>query len=241
MTADRSAASPHDPIICLISSYREGTLIQGAIRSALPLDCPIIVYEGATSVTKPGGPKTDLGKFEQNVFEFYYSDWADEASKRNAMLSYARGLHQFREREQFWILTLDADEILLWAEYLPEWLDALRPGYPLTDENIVPLKLTVPGVDEETRNGLMTWIQPSRLVHSSLIDRYDIGLLRARTPDDKPLWFAAYRSEIPPAFGEPHIHHRYYLRRGQRNQARGTLLENRERDAVERRERESLD
>lgn len=216
----------HDPIVCLISSYREGELIQGAIRSVLPLNCPILVFEGPTSVQRPGGPKTEVGNFSDRLCGWKHGEWIDEAAKRNEMLEHARS--EMRHNP-FWLLTVDADEILVWAEYLPDWLNVLRPGYPASNENIVPMKLTMPGTDDETINGPVTWIQPSRLIHSSIIDHYQIGLLVAETPDGKQASYTAYRSAMPPCFGEPHIHHRYYLRRGDRAKMRGTDLERKER------------
>lgn len=215
----------HDPIVILISSFREDELIQGAIRSVLPLDAPILVYEGPTTPTPPlgVGGKTSLGRMKDEVATFYRAEWMSEADKRNAMLAEARERMGGRP---FWIHTLDADEILVWSEYLPDWLNALKPGHPRSVENVAPLKVTVPGVDEYTKNGLATYIQPSRLVHSSFLDHYEVGLVYARSPEGSALDFSAYRSEIPPAYGEPHIHHRYYLRRGkQRRALRGTDLE----------------
>lgn len=220
----------HDPIVCLISSYREGELIQGAIRSASACADRIIVWEGATNAkaSPTAGEKTKLGPMQLEVNDFHSGIWPDESAKRNAMLELAR---KWMKGKPFWILTLDADEILLWGEYLGDWLNALRPGYPRSDQNVAPLKLTVPGFDDETKNGPVTYIQPSRLVHSSLVGRYTNGLVLAETPDGAKLDFSAYRSENPPVFGEPHIHHRYYLRRPDRAAMRGTVLE---RDELER-------
>lgn len=216
----------HDPVVCLISSFREGELIQGAIRSAVPCSEKIIVWEGSTNPkASPGmGEKTRLGDMGTAVSNFHVGAWGDEAKKRNAMLQHARDLMQ----KPFWILTLDADEILVWSEYLGDWLNALRPGYPRSDQNVVPVKITVPGYDEETKHGPATYIQPSRLVHSSLVARYTNGLVLAVTPDGAKLDFSAYRSEIPPVVGEPHIHHRYYLRRPDRAKTRGYQLEQEE-------------
>lgn len=214
----------HDPIVCLISSYREGELIQGALRSVFAVGCPVVWFEGATSVTKPGGPKTDIGMWGLPVCSSRRGEWPDEASKRNAMLDVAR---EVVGGNPFWILTVDADEILLWGEYLSDWLNALQPGYP-NGENVVPMKLTVPATDELTHNGPITWIQPSRLIHSCIIDHYVTGLAVAETPDGKEAVFNAERSYTPPCFGEPHIHHRYYLRRGERGKLRGANLEAKE-------------
>lgn len=214
----------HDPVVCLISCYREGELIQGAIRSAKPCADRIMVWEGSTNakVSPTAGEKTRLGPMQLEVDELYSGTWKDEAAKRNAMLDRARGWMKGRP---FWILTLDADEILLWSEYLGDWLNALRPGYPRSDQNVVPMKITVPGWDDETKNGPATYIQPSRLVHSSLVKEYTNGLVLAVTPDGAKLDFSAYRSETPPVLGEPHIHHRYYLRRPDRAAMRGYALE----------------
>lgn len=217
----------HDPVVCLISSFREGELIQGAIRSAIPCSERIIVWEGSTNpkASSGMGEKTRLGEvWNPETMSFHVGAWGDEAKKRNAMLQTARDLM----RKPFWILTLDADEILVWSEYLGDWLNALRPGYPRSDQNVVPLKVTVPGYDEETKFGPATYIQPSRLVHSSLVGEYTNGLVLATTPDGAKLDFSSYRSEYPPVVGEPHIHHRYYLRRPDRAKTRGYQLEQEE-------------
>lgn len=219
----------HDPICCLISSYREGELIQGAIYSASACADRIIVWEGSTNAkaSPTAGERTKIGRQQLEVDQLHSGIWRDEASKRNEMLQAARDHY----RKPFWILTLDADEILLWGEYLGDWLNALRPGYPRSDQNVAPLKLTVPGFDDETKNGPVTYVQPSRLVHSSLIGGYTNGLVLATTPSGDKLDFSAYRSGNPPVFGEPHIHHRYYLRRPDRAKMRGTALE---RDELQR-------
>lgn len=219
----------HDPVVCLISSFREGELIQGAIRSASQCSDRIMVWEGATNAkaSPTAGEKTRLGPMGVHVNDLHYGTWGDEAQKRNAMVQSARE----HMRKPFWMLTLDADEILVWSEYLGDWLNALRPGYPRSDQNVVPIKITVPGYDDETKHGPATYIQPSRLVHSSLVGQYTNGLVLAVTPDGAKLDFSAYRSEIPPIVGEPHIHHRYYLRRPDRAAIRGYQLE---KDELER-------
>jgi len=192
----------------------------------MPCADRIIVWEGSTNpkASPTAGEKTRIGPMQLAVNEFKTGSWGDEAKKRNAMLSSARHVIG----KPFWILTLDADEILVWSEYLTDWLNALRPGYPRSDQNVVPLKITVPGYDEETKHGPATYIQPSRLVHSSLIDHYTNGLVLAVTPDGAKLDFSSYRSELPPVVGEPHIHHRYYLRRPDRARTRGYQLEQEE-------------
>lgn len=218
----------HDPIVCLVSTFREGELVQGALRSILPLGCDVIVYEGATSAKSSPtlGRRTDLGDFFHSWpgrLWFTEGEWRDEAAKRNAMLDHARTIMEGRP---FWALTLDADEILLWAEYLPDWLAILHPsGPPDYEQSVLPLKEIQPG-EPWTEHGPATMIHPSRCVHSSFLGEYVTGLVVARTPDGAlEANFTWYPSPLPPVQGEPHLHHRYYLRTGDRAELRSYRLE----------------
>lgn len=235
----------HDPICALISTYKDGTMVQGTIKSLHRAGIDnIIVCEGAWAKDAPDGPATDLG-----VYKRYRLDtrtlFENEADKRNHMLKAARVR---MKGKPFWIFTIDADEILVWGEYLSDWLNVLKPP----QEAIVPIKITIPGAgwqditqdmrvtefdsDEEIewRNSLyerisafhtVTYFAPSHLVHSTLIHHYNLGILEAVTTEGKMVNFATIRSPTEPFQGEPHLHHRYYLRRGERFKFRGSELE----------------
>lgn len=195
----------------LITSYKEGTLIQGTIRSTINLPGTVFVAEGGFWNQDVEGEPTDVGFGNRNNLIVWNGTWESETAKRNEMLNRARE----RYEKDFWILTIDADEILVWGEYLVDWLRQLSPGYPESQENIVPMKRTEDKWNKK-KGFFHTDIAPSRLIHSSVIERYEVGTLRFRTPDNKEGSLHHYSSPKPPIYGEPHIHHRHYLRRGER-------------------------
>lgn len=184
----------------------------------------IIVFEGLTETEHVPGPETDLGSYRR--YMVYNSQWASESQKRTQMLEHARR----KLKCEFWMLLIDGDEILLWGEYLRDWLNVLEPGID-SPENIVPLKVTeantrwmevdVNGTVIEVPNGALTFVSSSHLYHSCIIDHYHVGAWQIVTPYDGRIAALDNRdSERPPAYGEPHIHHRPYLRRGKRKSFR---------------------
>lgn len=207
-----------DPVIALISSYKEGSLIQGTIRSIFDVpSIEVLVYDGTTRGKEIPGEETDLGVWK-NYVTFHKGSWYSEHQKRNAMLKRARLMYP----DPFWIMTIDADEILVWGEYLIDWLNVLKPGYPDSQENAVPIKRTEASW---TPTGFLSDIAPSRLIHSSMVKEYLISCLKIKTPDDN-VFFATHRqAERMPMYGEPHIHHRSYLRRNQRADVRESTEE----------------
>lgn len=220
----RLPGQEHDPIIAFISSYKEGSLIQGTIRSIISTAYHIIIFDGKHQEDDIDGPDTDLGiyrKASATRISWMQGEWKSETEKRNAMLNYARNRFAFQD---FWILTIDADEIFVWEEYLSDWLSVLNPGYP-GEENIVPIKRTEMQVHPTTKQ-IWTDLAPSRLVHSSMIKEYLVGCWKIKTPDDLE-GFLNHVSPAPmPAVpGEPQIHHRAYLRRGERKTHRSSMGE----------------
>lgn len=207
-----------DPIIAFISSYKEGTLIQGTIRSLLNASVDhIIIFDGPTDLDRiVEGAETDIGPY-RTAYKYkgkpigVKGQWEGEAVKRTEMLDFAR--HRFPADPYFWILTIDADEILVWGEYLRDWLMQLRPEI---GEVVVPLRRTEAAWDMNF-GGFITDVAPSRLIHSSLVKKYLVSCWRMET-FGKPSVFEAshYRAERMPNYGEPHIHHRHYLRRPNR-------------------------
>lgn len=195
------------PIVCFISTYKEGQLVQGAIRSALACTNRILVFEGLTETEGVEGEPTQLGIY--NKYLAGTGRWDSESEKRNAMLQHARQKWQ----KDFWIMILDADELLVWGENLRDWLNQLNPGLH-GPENVVPLKITEHILKD---NGTWdTWEAPHRLYHSSIIIRYVVGSWQFEAPGGKLGVLNSQPSDLPPIYGEPHIHHRHYLRRGER-------------------------
>ena len=222
---------PKYPIATLISSYKEGSLIQGAIRSVQCLDNPIFVGDGRHSKDELLGDDTDITELlgSKNLFIVSGEKWDSETEKRNWHLNWVRNWFDERRIKSFWILTLDADEILVWGEYLQDWLNALNPYADgnYTQECIVPLKRTEAEWNKKAGR-FVTDTAPSRCIHSSVIDRYLVGTLRFATPDNKEVSLHHYPSKNPVMYGEPHIHHRHYLRRFGREMVRASNQEEKE-------------
>lgn len=204
-----------DPIICLMSTYREGLLPRGAIRSALKATPHVVVFEGLTEIGSeiPESEPTNLGPYKRYLK--FTGQWNSETAKRTAMLDYARN----KFGKSFWVLLLDADELLVWGEYLPDWLSVLNPKDP--KEVVVPIKVTEaayrkdPETKEET-DRFWTDIGPSHLYHSSLIKRYAVGAWQFETWDGQIVKLDRLPAAREPMQGEPHILHRSFLRRGER-------------------------
>lgn len=208
-----------DPIAVLISSYKEGALIQGAIRSARACQPNFLaVFDGPTRDEEIPGDDTEPGTaFHLYVDQWTDGEWPSEHEKRTAMVVAAR---EYLYTPSFWILTLDADEILVWGEFLRDWLQALRPEQ---GELVVPIKRTEAAWDPES--GFVSDISPSRLLHSSLVDRYLVSCWQIETPSGQVFEASHYRAPRQPMYGEPHIHHRHYLRRYERARVREHKVE----------------
>lgn len=223
------------PIATLISSYKEGTLIQGAIRSTINLYGIVIVWDGLHREGEVPGEDSEVTPFlHERGFYLQRGNWSEvgEAGKRTLQFQFAKQHYEKLGINSFWVLILDADEILVWPEYLHDWLNVLQPEYPSENlECIVPLKRTEAEWSKK-RGYFVTDIAPSRLFHSSIFERFTVSCLRIQTPDQKEVSLHHYPSKTPPSYGEPHIHHRHYLRRYGRAQVRASQQE--ERDWIEK-------
>ncbi len=108
----------------MISCYREGTLVQAAIRSAATACDSVIVYEGPAGEPLPNEeecPGSDFTPFEQPVAWsnsiLHHGRWRTDARKRQAMLEATR-----KYDAPVWGVWIDGDEILMNGEWLRDWL-----------------------------------------------------------------------------------------------------------------------
>jgi hypothetical protein len=108
-------------LLGLISSYREGPLIQHAIRTALEACDHVYVLEGpAGEPLQADVPASELGPYRDQV-KYAAGRWRTDARKRTAMLEWA---HTFTGPT--WALWLDADEVLVNGAYLRDWLQLMQ-------------------------------------------------------------------------------------------------------------------
>lgn len=223
-----------DPIYAMVSTYQEGPYWEGCIRSLIGAVDHIFILEGSCVPKKKElhGEPTNIGIYQHSDgITVGIGRYPNEAAKRNALVGMARATG----RNPFWILTIDADEILVWGEYLRDWLYILDPSQ---GQCMVPLKRTealwndLYIVDKElnafglTYDGKTIWghyqtyIAPSRCIHSSILDKYIVGTYIYKNMDGVE---CSLGHELVPQFpmpGEPHILHRPYYRVGERGNLR---------------------
>ena len=228
----------HVRIVGLISSYLEGDLLAGAMRSLdkIGLD-DLIVYEG------PAGEPLDLSGVpgDLNLGSVFprgiehvskHGRWRTDARKRDEMLKAAkeRSLrHQLTG--PIWGVWLDGDEILVHGEYLRDQLQAVvwdDEAALAADPEATPTIRRPLWVQEfEGSMGLTG----SRVVRLDLIRSIDIsisvvtnerGIEEAwgNTNPDARLWTEMWMMAVdkgrmiawPPISCQPHIVHRSNLR-----------------------------
>lgn len=220
-------------LVGLMSSYREGRLTVGALRSLREIEPDaLIVYDGPAG-PELDGPESDLpeeggsavaGEFWMHTEIVHHGRWRTDARKRQAMLERAQGLGL---PGPLWGLWLDGDEILVNGAYVRDivqarvWEDELAPEDPPWAR--WPLRLV-------EADGAVATI-PNRLVRLDLIREYVVSTSRivnsagieegwANTPQDSNLWLHHFLGAVdkgrmvawPPLPCEPHIFHRSGLR-----------------------------
>lgn len=110
-------------IVGLCSSYLEGPLVQGAIRSLHAACDRVVVFEG------PAGPPLDEDVPESDFsycegsrpgwqLDIVPGSWKTDAKKRTAMIESLRPF-----TEPTWGVWIDGDEVLCNPEYLRDWLN----------------------------------------------------------------------------------------------------------------------
>jgi hypothetical protein len=228
-------------IVGLISSYLEGRLLDGAMRSIdrVGLD-DLLVFEGpAGDPLEADVPESEFPRGVQHVSK--HGRWRTDARKRNELLAEAKR----RNPGPLWGVWLDGDEILVDGEYLRDqlqdvvWNDEHEGGEPTIRQPLWVVEA----------DGSMAFTN-SRIVRLDLIQSYDIsvsvvtnqhGIEEAwgnTNPDSRfwlELWMRAVESgrmlAWPPHSCQPHIYHRSNLRHPDR---RGLRLHKQEADELKK-------
>jgi len=214
-------------VVGLVSSYREGRLTLGCLRSlhAVGLD-DLLVSEGPAGELPPGIEAAPESVFPEGMAELVnHGRWRTDGRKRDAMLKEAKRRHALHEGP-LWGVWLDGDELLAHGEYLRDrlqgvlWEDEASGRAPTLN---VPLWTMEPDGSLGITGG--------RLVRLDLISSYEISVSVVRsvggeeqglgnvTTDARlwlDLWLQATESgrmlAWPPGPLQPCIVHRSHLR-----------------------------
>ena len=220
-------------VVGLVSAYKEGRLVQGAIESLerVGLD-DLIVYEGPAG--EPLGDDVPESEYRtpDSTHVLRQGRWRTDARKRNEMLQAVKRVYP---DDQVWGVWLDGDEVLVNGEYLRDRLQSViwndeqdGTAVPTIHQ---PLRVVEGDGSIATTN--------SRLVRVDLVRSVDVsvsvvtnenGVEEAwgNTNPDARLWVEFWMRAVesgrmlawPPLPCEPHIYHRsglrHPLRRGNR-------------------------
>lgn len=195
-------------------------MLDSAIRSLAALD-GVLVFDGPVEGNAAAGAESVIGTANvKQTLRAFHGEWESDAAKRTAMLVKVKELWPGPD---LWGLWLDGDEILLWGEYLRDWLE---PVVALgTKENPVggwPISLVELDSSVAWCMGKVVRLDLIRryLVSSSYIEMMDgsrrtVGNVDAWSPLDGPMQHVGgkphWRARLP-LQGEPHLQHRPSLR-----------------------------
>jgi hypothetical protein len=229
-------------LVGLVSSYMEGGLLESAVASLAAFD-HVVVFEGPVE----GAPPSDVGstlKIGPRV-SVRHGEWESDAAKRTAMVEWVKS-RRWLDGET-WGLWLDGDELLLWGEYVRDWLGrAVESG----DDGNAAAGYPIPLVELDGSVSICM----GKLVRVDLIERYIVSssfleLVGGRqvgagnqdvwNPVDGPTFFTNAAGVVdgsrelphwrarPPLQGEPHLLHRSALRSKRRRAERQSAAEER--------------
>lgn len=213
-------------ILGMCSSYMEGALVQGAIRSLLTACDHVLVMEGPAGPPVEGCPPSELG-LPYNRVTIQEGRWRTDARKRQAMLEWAQRWHT-DPHVPLWGVIVDADEVLFNGEYVRDWLQALvwaEEADPTRQTEFLGKPLRLIELD-----GGVSWAR-ARLLRLDRIRTYEVSTSmftnhrgirhgEGNVPDKYSEWAEPRASYFegdvmlchPPIPGEPHLLHRSGLR-----------------------------
>lgn len=199
------------PIVGLVSSYDEGAMLRPCLESLADCCQRILVLDGPIGGL-PVVPVDTSDVPPQAIVRRSRAPWDSDAAKRTELIRWA----QKWIPGPAWAVVLDGDEILWAARYLPEYLARCEDD----PDGAMKLKLVEAGDD------VVVYETGARVLPLERIDRYvlssyQIKLRGSETVVSLPLAPASR----PPAYHEPHIVHRAYLRTGARKAVRQSVDE----------------
>lgn len=192
-------------IIGMIPTYKEGKLARDAILSIIDhVDC-IVVFEGPITGAPTEGIDSDFRSLDRRQIQKVIKrvgSWNSEVHKRNEMLEYTR---RFNSRGAVWGIFLDADEVMLWPEYIDSYIEACDAQAPEGEVNVVCplLRVEIDGSVQSLK----------RIIRLDMLERHILSMSQWKFfGSDIAVTFPAIPEERTPNQGEPHIFHRAFLR-----------------------------
>ena len=220
-------------IVGMIPTYKEGKLARDAIISIGPaVDC-ILVFEGPIVGAPDSGIDTDyrkLGKSLESKVIRKSGSWKSEVHKRNEMLEFTR---RYNRNGPVWGLYLDADEVILWPEYIESYIEACDAQAPEGEVNAACplLRVEIDGSVQKLH----------RIIRLDLLERHVLSMSQWKFfGSEMIVTFPAIPEERTPNQGEPHIFHRAFLRPPKRGDFRLYEKEIEDFTLLEKLERERL-
>lgn len=237
-------------IVGLVTSWREGNLAAGAARSLRPACDMVLVLDAPLAGVDVDGPATNWAPVVREGRVLVRADGnamarESDAAKRTELVQWAQTVHRRRAaREPLWLVWCDADELLLWGEWLPDYIE--RAGEEVTRNGAggFPLRhVEADGSVHYSWGRVIDGLQVRQYLHSGYQVELTSGMVVALplTPlctaggiplapeagipadeQERDRWLGVNR---PPLQGEPHIVHRHALRSGRRSAVRGGALE----------------
>lgn len=189
-------------LVGMIPTYKEGLLARDAINSILPICNTVLVFEGPIKGAPSEGINTVFfsGRKPPPNLVIKNGEWDSEVSKRNAMLEFTR-----RYKPPVWGLFLDADEVMLWPEYVESYIEACDAQAPEGEVNVACPLLRVE-IDGSVQN-------LKRIIRLDLLERHMLSMSQWKFYGSEiAVTFPAIPEERTPNQGEPHIFHRAFLR-----------------------------
>lgn len=221
----------------MVPTYREGPLAASAVRTLLECCNVVLVFEGPITGAPDEGFPTELDEFKKNQRVLIkHGSWASEVAKRNAMLEFTR-----RYKPPVWGVYLDADEILIDAQWIRDYLWACEVNHA-GEMPIAAIPLLIQEVDSSVG-------RIHRILRLDLLEAHILSMSQMKffgwdtvvTFPVVPLWRPGQDIQVteeisarPPMQGEPHIHHRSYYRPPKRGEYRLHKLEGEDFQALER-------
>jgi hypothetical protein len=190
-------------IVGMIPTYKEGKLARDAIFSILPVCNSVVVFEGPIKGAPDSGIdsvfRNARGKLDPRIL-LKNGSWNSEVHKRNQMLEYTR-----RFKPPVWGIYLDADEVMLWPEYIESYIEACDAQAPEGQVNVACPLLRV-----EIDGSVQTL---KRIIRLDLLEQHMLSMSQWKFyGSDIAVTFPAIPSDRSPNQGEPHIFHRAFLR-----------------------------